>query len=141
LTGQLANLSSFLVEMVLEVAESRKQSVRVSCLAGDGDVIHIIGLGDDCDTSAISNSIFSEKIRDIGGGLFLLPSSGFRSKIVDEAKWLETGSSEHISLDSRLISETTVLLLSVVKRDLKLLTGSPKSISSSDMSEIPQSWI
>ena len=60
--------------------------VSCSCLAGDGDVINIIGLGDESDTSALSNSRFSEKIRDIGGGLFLLPSSGFRSKIVDEAK-------------------------------------------------------
>ena len=34
-----------------------------SCLAGDGDVIYIIG--DDGNTSALSNSRFSEKIRDI----------------------------------------------------------------------------
>ena len=53
------------------VKKTVSESVSWSCLAGDGDVIHIIGLGDDGDTSALSNSRFSEKIRDIGGGLFL----------------------------------------------------------------------
>jgi hypothetical protein len=96
LAGQLADLSSFSVEMALEVAESRKQLVSYHglvllemamlsvSLVLVMMAIHL--LGDDGDTSALSNSRFSEKIRDIGGGLFLLLSSGFRSKIVDEAK-------------------------------------------------------
>ena len=65
--------------------------------------------------------------------IFSLLSKGFGSKILDEAKSLEIVGYWQISLDCWLIPETIVLLL---KKDLKLLTGSPESISSSDMSEI-----